>query len=49
VLFLDQGRIIEKGTFDELSQRGGRFTSLLRASGLLTDEGGNGQPKAIAS
>ena len=50
VLFLDQGRIIEKGTFDELSQRGGRFTSLLRTSGLLTeDEGQQPRPKAIAS
>ena len=38
VLFMDQGRIIEKGTFDELSLRGGRFTSLLRASGLVNDE-----------
>ncbi len=49
VLFLDQGRIIEKGTFDELSQRGGRFTSLLRTSGLLTEEEGQPRPKAIAS
>jgi ATP-binding cassette subfamily B protein len=38
VLFMDQGRIVEKGTFDELSLRGGRFTSLLRASGLLNDD-----------
>ena len=50
VLFLDQGRIIEKGTFDELTQRGGRFTSLLRTSGLLTeDENQQPRPKAIAS
>lgn len=38
VLFMDQGRIVEKGTFDELSLRGGRFTSLLRASGLLNED-----------
>lgn len=36
VLFMDQGRIIEKGSYDELSMRGGRFTSLLKASGLLS-------------
>ena len=38
VLFLDQGRIEEMGTFDELSHRNGRFAALLRASGILTDE-----------
>ncbi len=37
VLFLDQGRIIEMGGYDELSARGGRFASLLRTSGLLSD------------
>lgn len=36
VLFMDQGRIIEKGSHEELSMRGGRFTSLLKASGLLS-------------
>jgi hypothetical protein len=34
---MDQGRIVEKGSYDELSLRGGRFTSLLKASGLLSD------------
>lgn len=38
VLFMDQGRIIENGSYDELSRRGGRFTSLLKASGLLSDQ-----------
>ncbi|CCF21338.1 Beta-(1--_2)glucan export ATP-binding/permease protein ndvA [Pseudorhizobium banfieldiae] len=38
VIFLDNGRIVEMGTFDELSRSGGRFTSLLRTSGILTDE-----------
>lgn len=37
VLFMDHGRIVEKGSYDELSLRGGRFTSLLKASGLLSD------------
>ena len=38
VIFLDNGRIIESGSYDELSQLGGRFASLLRTSGLLDDE-----------
>jgi glucan exporter ATP-binding protein len=39
VLFLDHGRIVEMGTFDELSARDGRFASLLRTSGILAEEG----------
>jgi ATP-binding cassette subfamily B protein len=38
VLFMDRGRIVEMGGFDELAQRNGRFASLLRAGGLLNDE-----------
>lgn len=38
VIFLDNGRIVEMGGFAELSARNGRFASLLRAGGLLTDE-----------
>ena len=38
VIFLEQGRIAEMGTFDELSHKGGRFASLLKTSGLLTDD-----------
>ncbi|MDP9837349.1 ATP-binding cassette subfamily B protein [Neorhizobium huautlense] len=38
VIFLEQGRIAEMGTFDELSDKGGRFASLLKTSGLLTDD-----------
>jgi len=41
---MDNGRIVEKGTFDELSMRGGRFSSLLRASGLLNDDEKTGAP-----
>lgn len=37
VIFLDNGRIVEMGGFAELSARNGRFASLLRAGGLLTD------------
>lgn len=39
VLFLDHGRVVEMGTFDELSARDGRFASLLRTSGILAEEG----------
>ncbi|MBB3658698.1 ATP-binding cassette subfamily B protein [Rhizobium sp. BK650] len=38
VLFLDNGRIVENGSFDELSHSNGRFAALLRASGILTDD-----------
>ncbi|MBX4933280.1 glucan ABC transporter ATP-binding protein/ permease [Rhizobium bangladeshense] len=38
VLFLDNGRVVEQGGFDELSHSNGRFAALLRASGILTDE-----------
>ena len=38
IIFLDQGRIIEAGRFDELAASNGRFAALLRAGGLLTDE-----------
>ncbi len=38
VLFLDHGRIVEKGGYDELSGGGGRFAALLKTSGLLTEE-----------
>jgi ATP-binding cassette, subfamily B, beta-glucan exporter len=38
VIFLDHGRIIEQGTYDELSALGGRFASLLKTSGIVADE-----------
>ncbi|ANL36223.1 MULTISPECIES: glucan ABC transporter ATP-binding protein/ permease [Rhizobium] len=38
VLFLDDGRVAEQGSFDELSHSNGRFAALLRASGILTDD-----------
>jgi glucan exporter ATP-binding protein len=38
IVFLDEGRVIEAGRFDELAASNGRFAALLRAGGLLTDE-----------
>ncbi|WP_377277802.1 glucan ABC transporter ATP-binding protein/ permease [Rhizobium sp. R86522] len=38
VVFLDHGQVIEMGNYDQLSALGGRFTSLLRTSGLLKEE-----------
>ncbi len=38
VIFLDNGRITEMGSFDELSRSGGRFTALLKASGILVED-----------
>ncbi|MGN6585080.1 MAG: glucan ABC transporter ATP-binding protein/ permease [Rhizobiaceae bacterium] len=37
VIFLDHGQLVELGSFNELASRNGRFASLLRAGGLLTD------------
>ncbi|MCV0397047.1 MAG: glucan ABC transporter ATP-binding protein/ permease [Rhizobiaceae bacterium] len=37
VLFMDNGRIVEAGGFDDLARQNGRFASLLRAGGLLDD------------
>ncbi|UGY08693.1 MULTISPECIES: glucan ABC transporter ATP-binding protein/ permease [unclassified Phyllobacterium] len=38
VLFMDQGEVVEKGSFDELARQNGRFTSLLKAGGLKLDD-----------
>jgi len=37
VLFMDHGHIVEQGSFDELAEKGGRFTALLKAGGLIID------------
>ncbi len=37
VLFMDDGRIVEQGSFDELAARDGRFAALLRAGSLIAD------------
>jgi ATP-binding cassette, subfamily B, beta-glucan exporter len=38
VLFMDQGSVIESGSFDELARSNGRFTALLKAGGLKLDD-----------
>ncbi len=38
VIFMDKGRIVERGGFAELSATNGRFAALLRAGGLLNDD-----------
>lgn len=38
IIFMDNGRIVEKGGFADLSASNGRFAALLRAGGLLTDD-----------
>lgn len=37
VIFMDRGKVIEMGGFDELAAQGGRFAGLLRAGGLLSE------------
>jgi glucan exporter ATP-binding protein len=38
IVFMDGGRIVEAGRFEELATRNGRFAALLRAGGLLNDD-----------
>lgn len=38
VIFMDKGRVVEMGGFNELSATNGRFAALLRAGGLLSDD-----------
>ncbi|CAF26276.1 glucan ABC transporter ATP-binding protein/ permease [Bartonella quintana] len=38
VLFLENGHLIEKGNFQELIDKGGRFYKLLKAGGLIIDQ-----------
>ncbi|MCQ1837241.1 glucan ABC transporter ATP-binding protein/ permease [Neorhizobium galegae] len=38
VIFLENGRVAEMGSYEELSESGGRFAALLKASGILTDD-----------
>nr|WP_255607089.1 glucan ABC transporter ATP-binding protein/ permease [Phyllobacterium sp. 2063] len=38
VLFMDQGEVVESGSFEELARQNGRFTSLLKAGGLKLDD-----------
>lgn len=38
VLFMDHGRLVEQGSFNELATKNGRFTSLLKAGGLTIDQ-----------
>jgi ATP-binding cassette subfamily B protein len=47
VIFLENGRIAEVGSYDELSLSGGRFASLLKTSGLLADDEADKKAKVI--
>ncbi len=37
VMFMDEGRIVEAGSYAALARQGGRFTALLRAGGIEAD------------
>jgi ATP-binding cassette subfamily B protein len=49
VIFMDSGSVVEMGGFDELAAQGGRFASLLRAGGLLSEELSPKPVKVLAS
>ncbi|MCX8999272.1 glucan ABC transporter ATP-binding protein/ permease [Rhizobiaceae bacterium BDR2-2] len=40
VIFIEHGRILETGTYDELSHAGGRFAALLKESGITIEDDG---------
>ncbi|ABY38101.1 glucan ABC transporter ATP-binding protein/ permease [Brucella suis] len=44
VLFMDKGHLVESGSFNELAERGGRFSDLLRAGGLKLEDKQPKQP-----
>ncbi|EJF79487.1 beta-(1-2)glucan export ATP-binding/permease NdvA [Bartonella sp. DB5-6] len=47
VLFLEHGHLIEKGSFQELINKGGRFYKLLQASGLTIEQPVIGKDKNV--
>jgi len=46
ILVFDQGRIVERGTFDELVRKGGLFASLAQAQFMVEDASAAAQPPA---
>jgi ATP-binding cassette subfamily B protein len=48
IIVLDQGRMIESGTFDELVAQGGTFAQLARDGGLAGDPAQNDNAKLAA-
>ena len=48
ILVLDGGRIVERGTHDELAQAGGRYAALLSGAAVALDEEIAGSSPALA-
>jgi ATP-binding cassette subfamily B protein len=48
ILVLDRGRIVERGTHDELAQAGGRYAALLSGAAVALDEEIEGSSPALA-
>lgn len=38
ILFMEKGRLVEQGAYQELATKGGRFSALLQAGGFINDE-----------
>lgn len=49
VLFLDNGHVVERGSFDELAAKNGRFAALLRAGGLMASDDAGTEKDAASS
>ncbi|MBB6159495.1 hypothetical protein [Bartonella doshiae] len=47
MLFLEHGHLIEKGSFQELINKGGRFYKLLKASGLTIEQPAIGEDENV--
>jgi ABC-type multidrug transport system fused ATPase/permease subunit len=44
ILVLKEGRVIERGSFDELARAGGHFAKLVAEGGLKTDSRSDAVP-----
>jgi ATP-binding cassette, subfamily B, bacterial len=49
ILVLDSGRIVERGTHEELLERGGRYAALLSGAEIGEEPAEQGSPAALAS
>ncbi len=49
ILYMDEGQIVESGSYEELATRDGRFAELLRIGGLIADHQSQMAPELAAA